>query len=267
MINKRFLPPLIFLIIINSLCFGANNYNSQKIETIVKDQANYLTPENTISALRSALLKDDLNWVDETMTAESAQEQIIKFKEAGIDRSRLFDLEKSVRESYIVDKIYYKDAVLLIVEDITYSGSFKRYPNPFVEIDGKWKFTSKYSKDEELLQYVYYAPPLFDGKGQSADANSFLGYEQPTQVQTDLPSGSTTYAVHVYYGKTVNPATFRAVLNKQDISVKFTPKPLTDEEVVIPLQQGRNVLQLSVDGKKLDGKTATDSDRLVFIVP
>jgi hypothetical protein len=42
MANKRFLPPLIFLIMLNSLCFGANNYNSQKIETIVKDQANYL---------------------------------------------------------------------------------------------------------------------------------------------------------------------------------------------------------------------------------
>jgi hypothetical protein len=61
--------------------------------------------------------------------------------------------------------------------------------------------------------------------------------------------------------------TFSATLNKEDISTKFSPEPFTDEEVFIPLQQGKNVLLLSVDGKKADGKIAKDSDRLVFVVP
>jgi hypothetical protein len=65
----------------------------------------------------------------------------------------------------------------------------------------------------------------------------------------------------------VVPETFSATLNKNDISTKFSPEPFTDEEVFIPLQQGRSVLLLSVEGIKTNGKMAKDSDRLVFVVP
>ena len=111
-------------------------------------------------------------------------------------------------------------------------------------------------------------PPLFDGKGQNPDeVNLFLGYEQPTQAQTVLPAGTASYTVHIYYGKTVQPATFSAQLNKEDITAKFAPAAFTDEEVAIPLQPGKNVLVLSIEGQKASGKSATDTDRLVFVVP
>ncbi len=65
----------------------------------------------------------------------------------------------------------------------------------------------------------------------------------------------------------MEPGTFSAHLNKEDISAKFSPQPFTDEEVEIPLQKGRNVLVLSIEGQKPSGPSATDRDRLVFIVP
>ena len=39
-----------------------------------------------------------------------------------------------------------------------------------------------------------------------------------------------------------------------------------DERVTIPLSPGRNVLAISVDGTLPGGRTATDRDRLTFVV-
>ncbi|MEW6518573.1 MAG: hypothetical protein AB1461_04090 [Thermodesulfobacteriota bacterium] len=256
----------IFLCI--NFCYGAEEEFPQNIEIINRKQANYLSPENTMSARRSALLNNDLNWADETMAKESLQEQVQDYQKAGIDRSLLSDLEKKVKETFIVNKIPYKDAVLLVVNAYGYDGSIQSLPFPFIKENGLWKFTNKFAEDEILLDYLYYVPPLFDGKGQKPnDANSFLGYEKPTQVQTELSPGTDKYTLHIYYGKTIEPATFTAELNKNNITSRFSPAPFTDQEVELALQPGRNVLVLSIEGTRKDGKKAKDSDRLVFIVP
>lgn len=264
------------ILIITSMCMmicfagnalAASGSYPQEVAVIKRDQANYVSPENTYCSIHSCALAEDLNWCDETMTDESLHEIIQLFSQSGIDRKKIFELAKNVKQSQIVDKFVYKNAVILLVEDYGYNGSINKMPLTFIEEKGKWKLTNKYSSDVEIMEYLYYVPPLFDGKWMSADANSFLGYEQPTQVQTNLAAGVTTYTVHVYYGKTVAPETFTAVLNEKDIGLKFTPKPFTDEEVVIPLQRGRNTLLLSTEGKKSDGEAAIDSDRLVFVVP
>jgi hypothetical protein len=261
---------LIFCSIIATcgISFAANGSYPQQIGIIDKTQADYFSPENTLSAIRSCLLAENLDWCDETMTLESLQEDIKLFEEAGKNRNQIFELEKNVRESFIVNKLSFKDAVLLIVEDYDYDGSVMQIPMPFVKEEGLWKITNKYSSDEEIHQHFYYVPPLFDGKGQRpTDVNIFLGYEQPTVVRTELTPGIDKYTLHIYYGKTIDPATFMAVLNKQDISLRFTPKPFSDQEVELSLQQGRNVLVLSVNGTRKDGRKAKDTDRLVFIVP
>jgi hypothetical protein len=268
MIKTSIAIPLFFGIWFVNIGFAAVNNDSKRVEVIDRSQANYLSPENTYYSIHSCLAAGDLDWCDETMTAESLQNDIEMFKKAGIDRSRIFELQKNVKDSFIIDKFNYKDSIVILVDDYGYNGSINRMPLTFVEENGKWKMTNKYSSDGELNKYLYYAPPLFDGKGQRpADVNSFLGYEQPMQTQTELSAGTKSYDIHIYYGKTVDPTTFAAKLNKQDISSLFSPQPFSDEEVVIPLPKGRNTLLLSIDGKKSDGRIATDSDRLVFIVP
>ena len=240
-----------------------------KIEKIEKVQSNYNNPENTIFSLRSSLLQNNIQWADETMTSESLEEIILIFQKAGIDReASLIDLEKNIKTSFILDKIIYKDVKILVIEARTYSGSIKYIPVTLMNEDGLWKITNKYKQDEKIHEIFYYVPPLFYGKGgRPMDVNTFLGYEQPTKAQTILADGDKSYVVHVYYGRTIDPSTFTAELNRENVSDLFSPEPLTDEEVEIPLQRGRNTLILSVEGTRNDGKKASDTDRLVFIVP
>lgn len=141
-------------------------------------------------------------------------------------------------------------------------------PSTSVKEDDKWKHTDQFSSDKELWDYMDYFPVLFDGKGQRpADVNTFLSYANPLQMRTELPSGSTEFPLHIFYGVTIDSATFKAELNRQDINSQFNPKPVGDQVVELNLRKGRNVLLVSIKGKRKDGRTAKDSDRLVFIVP
>ena len=107
----------------------------------------------------------------------------------------------------------------------------------------------------------------FDGGGQRPrDVNKFLSYSSPVESQTSLPAGTTTYPLMIFYSKTIIPASFKAVLNGVDISSRFSPTPGGHQSVTLNVQQGRNVLVLSVDGN-LPTRIATDTDRLVFVIP
>lgn len=107
----------------------------------------------------------------------------------------------------------------------------------------------------------------FDGGGQRPrDVNKFLSYAQPSAANTALAAGATSYQLLLFYGRSVIPSTFRAQLNGADMTSLFSPSPGGSQAVTLPLQRGRNVLQLSIDGN-LPNRVATDSDRLVFEVP
>ena len=107
----------------------------------------------------------------------------------------------------------------------------------------------------------------FDGGGQRPrDVNKFLSYAQLSATSTALPAGTTSYPLLVFFNQTILPATFHAQLNGADITSLFSPSPGSGQTVMLPLQRGRNVLQLSVDGS-LPNRVATDTDRLVFDVP
>ncbi len=106
----------------------------------------------------------------------------------------------------------------------------------------------------------------FDGGGQRPrDVNKFLSYANPSESQTTLPAGTTTFPLHIFYGKTIIPGTFKAELNGVDISSAFNPVQGGDQVVMLNITSGRNVLVLSVNGQ-LPTRIATDTDRLVFKV-
>jgi hypothetical protein len=106
----------------------------------------------------------------------------------------------------------------------------------------------------------------FDGGGQRPrDVNKFLSYGSPGDSPTALPAGTTSYSLLIFYGPTILPATFQATLNGVDVTALFQPVPGANQLVSLPLQPGRNVLLLSIDGN-LPSRTATDTDRLVFSV-
>lgn len=106
----------------------------------------------------------------------------------------------------------------------------------------------------------------FSGGGQSSKVNSLLSYSGPTESQTHLAAGTTAYSVFVFYSRNILSQTFRAVLEGVDVTSMFHPIPGTNERVTIPLASGRNLLHLTSDGN-VGTRVASDSDRLVFVVP
>ena len=103
------------------------------------------------------------------------------------------------------------------------------------------------------------------GGGQSNEVDSFLSYFSPSAKSTSLPGNTTDFDIGIVYGDTIDAGTFQATLNGVPFA-GFDPVTVTWETVSIPLDPGRNVLVLKVKGAKASGRTATDTDRLVFIV-
>jgi hypothetical protein len=106
---------------------------------------------------------------------------------------------------------------------------------------------------------------LFDGGGQQpAEVNKFMRYVAPTQSRNKVPA-NTTYTVVVYYGATINAATFSATLDGVDITSRFHPVPGGADAVKIAIGTATTKLHLSVDGTKASGGKGTDSDTLTFL--
>jgi hypothetical protein len=105
----------------------------------------------------------------------------------------------------------------------------------------------------------------FDGGGQRPkDVNTFLSYIRPSQRQTSLPAGTTSYNMLIAYGESIVPSTFKAVLNGENITNEFSPKPSGAESILLNLVPGRNTLVLSIDAE-VNGRISTDKDRLIFV--
>jgi hypothetical protein len=105
---------------------------------------------------------------------------------------------------------------------------------------------------------------LFDGGSQSAEVDNFLRYASPLQSRTKVPA-NTNYIVIVYYGKTIIPSTFSAMLDRADVTSRFHPVPGGADAITIKIGTSTTKHHLSVVGTKLSGGTGTDSDTLTFI--
>jgi len=241
----------------------------KQIEFIEKSHAKYNAPEAALSAFFSAQMAGDLVWLYEAMTVASAEEERRVFATNAIDPVAGMEVfRKGYVESCIANQFNYADAVVLVVRIKDVAGDISILPYTLVQEDGKWKVTNKYAASEELLQYVGFEPKLFWGHGQRPDdVNAFLGYHYPQQSTTELPAGTATFDLHIFYGETIDSATFSAELDGEDITRLFMPVPNSDQMVTLDLKQGRTVLMLSVAGRRADGKNAKDADRLVFVVP
>lgn len=131
-----------------------------KIKDISVSEATYLSPENTAAATSSALRNKDLEWYYKSFSAETAAQDKAIFESAGIDPSEKFSLVQN-NTDFIINKLSYKDGMILALEkrfeDI--DGSIVKGWAGFIQEDGLWKVTYKYSQDEELQQYndVHYA--------------------------------------------------------------------------------------------------------------
>lgn len=233
-----------------------------------KEQASYSTPEEAVSAFFSANMAADLDWYYETLTTESVLQEKTDFHKSGLDPMSGINVFKNAFSSAsIINSFEYLDTTVVLVKIVNIEGNAIELPYTLVKENGEWKITNKYAASEELVKYMKYDLKLFKGKGQRpVDVNSFLSYYEPKDSTTLLTPGITTFDLQVFYGASIMPLSFSASLNGKDISADFSPIPSGNQVVTLRLESGRNVLLLSVEGERVDGKTARDEDRLVFVV-
>lgn len=93
----------------------------------------------------------------------------------------------------------------------------------------------------------------------------FLTYANPVSPQTRLAAGVTAFPLLIFYGPSIQPTTFNAMLNGNNISGRFMPGPDQYELVWIPLKPGSNALTLAVEGVTTSGQRTRDTDKLVFL--
>ena len=130
-----------------------------KVEIIDKSQTRYDTPENTYTAMISSLIKKDLEWYYGTSTVEFAEWEQEQFQQAKIAPTRMFDMVNVLDEIFIINKVNYKDGVLLIIKTYKQDGATFIGPSALIKEQGKWKFTNKFAGDEELHEYLDYIEP------------------------------------------------------------------------------------------------------------
>ncbi len=102
--------------------------------------------------------------------------------------------------------------------------------------------------------------------GGRFEGDRLLAHANPASTETRLRAGVTSFPLVIFYGARIEPVTFNALLNGDNISGRFTPEPEGYQIVRIPLAPGLNTLVLSVEGTTASGQTATDMHRLVFRV-
>ena len=87
-----------------------------------------------------------------------------------------------------------------------------------------------------------------------------------TSPETRLAVGAASFPLVLFYGARIDPVSFNAHLNGDNISGRFTPEPDGYQIVRVPVRHGVNTLVLSVESAAASGAPATDTLRLVFRV-
>ncbi len=97
------------------------------------------------------------------------------------------------------------------------------------------------------------------------EADRLLAYANAGSAEIRLGAGATSFPLVIFYGAGIEPVTFDALLNGDNISGRFTPEPDGYQIVQIPLAPGLNTLALSVEGIAA-GWVVRDVQHLVFRV-
>ena len=139
--------------------FAQDDLYPIKVDVIEKREADYFTPENALAANFSALIQNNLEWYYDTLTEKTAADDKKRFAEAGIDPNKKLDLVEEGDQLFLLDRLKFKDGILLHTKVISMDGTIGTGPVVFVQENGLWKQTFKYSSDQDLFEYFDLAIP------------------------------------------------------------------------------------------------------------
>lgn len=114
--------------------------------------------------------------------------------------------------------------------------------------------------------------------GESELINELLTYSAPLVDQFHLTAGTHELEMTIHYHEDIDPRTFRVTPEKQQLRRLFNPRPGTSETVRLPLDPGKNRLQLQVQSRfvppgqsdrparEVRGRDGVSLDKDVFVI-
>ena len=121
----------------------------------------------------------------------------------------------------------------------------------------------------------------FDGSlfaGQSEELNKLLTYSQPLRDQFHVEEGTREIEMTIHYSEDIDRRTFRVTPERNKLRRLFNPRPGTSETVRIPLDPGKNRIELQVQTgfvppgqgerppREVQGRGGVSMDRDVFVI-
>lgn len=114
--------------------------------------------------------------------------------------------------------------------------------------------------------------------GQPELLNELLTYSAPLVDQFHVAAGTRELELTIHYHASIDPHTFRVTPEKHHLRRLFNPKPGTRETVRLPLEPGKNRIELQVQSRfvppgqgdrparEVRGRGGVSLDRDVFVI-
>jgi hypothetical protein len=107
--------------------------------------------------------------------------------------------------------------------------------------------------------------PSFVGGKARQEAELFLSFVAPSAKVTRIPRDALAAEVWITFGPSVDPRTLRLKVDRADATALLgSIVPGTSKRVMLPLGGRRTRVSFRIKGAKSSGRTARDTDRLVF---
>jgi len=103
--------------------------------------------------------------------------------------------------------------------------------------------------EEEFVE-----PPRFPGTlypNESEAVNAVLTYSEPLRDRFHADTGTMSLTLTIHYAEEIDPKSFRVLPAKHNLQRFFNPEPGASETVVLPLEEGKNKIQLQAKAKSL----------------
>ncbi|WP_018231199.1 hypothetical protein [Thioalkalivibrio thiocyanodenitrificans] len=115
-------------------------------------------------------------------------------------------------------------------------------------------------------------------RGQPDQLNELLTYSAPLRDQFHVEAGTHEFEMTIHYHETIDPRSFRVTPERNQLRRLFNPRPGTSETVRIPLEPGKNRIELQVQSqftppgrattppRETRGREGVSLDRDVFVI-
>lgn len=124
-------------------------------------------------------------------------------------------------------------------------------------------------------------PTTFPGSiysGEDEELNELLVYSNPVQDKLHVDAGTGSIDLEIHYNEDIDPKTFKVTPQRHALKQRFNPEPGSSETVTIPLDPGKNRIELQVKrsfsppgksgetGQDTAGRRGAENDKDVFVI-